>query len=52
MRTKILTPDCPSCPKLIINDDNEFECRWGNSKMSKVLKPHKGKRPYFCRLKR
>jgi hypothetical protein len=52
MRSKILTPDCPSCSKLIINDNNEFQCNWGESKSPKVLRPHKGKRPYFCRLKR
>ena len=52
MRIKILTPDCPSCSKVIINDNNEFQCIWGKSKTPKLLKPHKGKRPYSCRLKR
>jgi len=52
MRTKALTPDCPSCKKLTINESNDFECNWGKSKTPKILKPHKGKRPYFCRLKR
>jgi hypothetical protein len=52
MRTKVLTPDCPSCKKLIIDDNSNFQCTWGDSKEPKILVPHKGKKPKFCRLKR
>ena len=43
MRTKALTKSCPSCDYMKINDDNEFECFWGNSKEIKILKNSKGK---------
>ena len=43
MRKKTLTKDCPSCKTMQINEDNEFECLWGNSKISKILKDPKGK---------
>jgi hypothetical protein len=50
MRKKVLTMDCPSCNKMIINDFNEFECNWGKGKDRKVMLPHKGKRPKECNL--
>lgn len=52
MRKKVLTPDCPSCEDLVINDNNQFQCKWGESKIPKILEPHKGKKPYFCKLNR
>ena len=51
MRKKTLTKDCPSCEDLKINDDNEFQCLWGNSKESKILKDPKG-RIKNCNLKK
>jgi len=43
LRKKVLTKDCPSCNKMTINDSNEFECHWGNSKTYKILKDAKSK---------
>ena len=43
MRKKVLTKDCPSCDEMKINDDNEFECLWGESKVAKILNNPKGK---------
>jgi len=43
MRKKALTKDCPSCKLMKINDDNQFECFWGNSKLLKILENPKGK---------
>ena len=51
MRKKVVTKDCPSCNLMKINDDNEFECFWGNSKVLKILKDPKG-RMKNCKLKR
>lgn len=51
MHTKVLTMNCPSCPVMFIDEDNQFRCKWGNSKKGKVLIPHKGKRPKECKLK-
>lgn len=52
MSKKVLTPDCPSCEDLTINDGNQFQCNWGTSKKKKILVPHKGKMPKFCKIKR
>jgi hypothetical protein len=49
MRKKTITKDCPSCNDMKINDDNEFECSWGNSKEIKILKNPKG-RIKICKL--
>jgi hypothetical protein len=51
MRKKVITKECPSCDDMKINEDNEFECLWGNSKISKILKDPKG-RMKNCSLKR
>ena len=51
MRKKALTKDCPSCKTMQINDDNNFECLWGNSKIPKILEDPKGKMKN-CSLKR
>ena len=51
MRFKVLTPDCPTCTLVKVNDQNQLECHWGRGK-PKILKENKGKKPYFCRLKR
>lgn len=50
MRTKVLTPDCPTCEHMIVNSSNQFQCNWGESKTPKILKEHKGKKPHFCKL--
>ncbi len=50
MRTKTLTTDCPSCDFLKIDDRSQFVCHWG--KGNKILEPHKGKKPRFCKLRR
>lgn len=49
-RKKVLTMDCPSCDKMIINDYGEFQCDWGTGKTRKVMEPHKGKKPKSCNL--
>ena len=51
MRKKVITKDCPSCNQMKINDDNEFECFWGESKETKLLKQPKG-RIKNCKLTR
>ena len=43
MRKKVLTKDCPSCGEMKINEDNQFECLWGNSKVKKILDNPKGR---------
>lgn len=50
-RSKSLTKNCPSCDDNRINDDNEFECLWGHSKVPKILKNPKGPLQE-CKLKR
>ena len=50
MYKKVLTPECPSCADVCIDDDNNFVCGWGNAKKKKILLPHKGKKPKFCKL--
>ncbi len=49
MRKKVITKDCPSCDDMKINDDSQFECHWGNSKIKKILDQPKG-RPKKCKL--
>ncbi len=51
MRKKVLTKDCPSCDDMKINDDSQFECLWGNSKIKKILDQPKG-RTRKCNLKK
>jgi hypothetical protein len=43
MRKKSIKRECPSCSKMTINDDGEFECFWGKSKDRKILEQSKGK---------
>lgn len=52
MRRKVLTKECPSCDDLTIDDDSNFRCNWGNSKIAKVLSPRKRKKAINCTLKR
>jgi hypothetical protein len=42
-RSKVLTKTCPSCDEMEINEENEFECKWGDSKVPKILNNPKGK---------
>ena len=43
MRKKALTKQCPSCNECSINNENNFICNWGNSKIPKILLEPKGK---------
>lgn len=43
MYKKVITKDCPSCPVMIINDNNQFQCNWGKAKKVKTLEYAKGK---------
>jgi len=52
MRSKVLTKECPSCPDLTIDDDSQFVCNWGNSKVIKILTNRKRKKAISCTLKR
>ena len=49
MRKKVLTPECVSCDDMNTNDAGSMLCHWGNGK-PKLLVPHKGKKPRFCKL--
>ncbi len=49
---KIITKDCPSCNDLIINDEGEFECKWGKSKKRKILRNSDKKISLICNLKK
>jgi len=51
MRKKVLTKDCPSCDEMRINDDNQFQCFWGDSQQAKILNNPKG-RIKNCKLER
>lgn len=48
---KIITKDCPSCSKLVINDEGEFECGWGKAKKKKILKTSPSKRSISLKCK-
>lgn len=50
VRKKVLKMECPSCKCLVIDDDSNFTCEWGQGKVKKILLPHKGKRPLSCKL--
>jgi len=52
IRKKIITRECPSCNDLSIDDDSNFRCNWGKSKVPKILLSPKGKKPVHCKLKR
>ena len=43
LRKKVLTKDCPSCEDMTINEDNKFQCHWGESKDPKLLMESKSK---------
>ena len=51
MRIKTLTIDCDKCDLMKVDHKNQFICNWGKGE-SKILEPHKGKRPINCKLKR
>ncbi len=50
MRTKVLTNQCKSCTKNVIDPDNEKQrvCVWGKGK--KLLLKQKGKKKLDCKL--
>jgi hypothetical protein len=50
MRRKVLTKECPSCNDLSIDDDSNFRCNWGNSKIPKILSSRKRKKAISCKL--
>lgn len=50
-RKKVLTKSCPSCNIMILNDDGEFECKFGKCKVPKILEPSIGKIK-FCKLRK
>jgi len=51
MRKKTLTMDCDKCNLMKVDEEARFICNWGDGE-SKVLQPHKGKKPVRCKLKR
>ena len=51
MRRKTLTMDCDKCDLMNVAENNKFICNWGKGE-SKILEPHKGKKPINCKLKR
>jgi hypothetical protein len=37
MSHKTITRNCPSCKKLVVNDQGNFQCMWGRSKKRKII---------------
>jgi len=37
MSQKTITRDCPSCHCLVVNDEGNFQCKWGKHKKRKIL---------------
>ena len=48
---KTFTRDCHDCPKLDKLEMDVHLCKWGKSKVKKILLPPKGKNEVHCRLK-
>jgi len=49
MRRKVITPECVSCDDMDSDKSGNMICNWGKGK-AKLLIPHKGKKPRFCKL--